>query len=99
MAPKFSWAALHRSGRELKSGGVRKAMGYNMGSFTNSPVNGLLYVRGKIGAPGPAPLKTLQLRSSLSSACLTGGSSPGAQRCIYLYRHLTLDLLMELVGS
>ena len=35
----------------MKSGGVRKAMGYKMGSFTNSPVNGLLYVRGKIGAP------------------------------------------------
>ena len=33
----------------MKAGGVRKAMGYNMSSITNSPVNGLLYVRGKIG--------------------------------------------------
>lgn len=26
-------------------------MGYNMSSFTNSPVNGLLYLRGKLGKP------------------------------------------------
>ncbi len=34
----------------MKGMGVRKAMGYNMSSITNSPVNGLLYVRGKISA-------------------------------------------------
>ena len=34
----------------MKGMGVRKAMGYNMTSITNSPVNGLLYVRGKISA-------------------------------------------------
>ena len=34
----------------MKGLGMRKAMGYNMSSITNSPVNGLLYVRGKISA-------------------------------------------------
>ena len=38
------------------SAGVGKAVGYNMSSFTNSPVNGLLYVRGTLGEAAHQPL-------------------------------------------
>ena len=46
----------------MKGMGMRKAMGYNMSSITNSPVNGLLYVRGKISAQHASNLfETLHL--------------------------------------
>ncbi len=38
---------------------MRKAVGYNMSSFANSPVNGLLYLRGSLGAPLKACIMTL----------------------------------------
>lgn len=39
-----------RSVGQKGSAGVRKAVGYNMSSFANSPVNGLLYMTGSLGA-------------------------------------------------
>jgi hypothetical protein len=39
-----------RSIGQKGSAGVRKAVGYNMSSFANSPVNGLLYMTGSLGA-------------------------------------------------
>lgn len=36
-----------------------KAVGYNMSSFANSPVNGLLYVRGTLGEAAHPPLLRL----------------------------------------
>lgn len=44
------------------SGGEEKAVGYNMGSFANSPVNGLLYVRGTLGGCAEEPQGEVSVR-------------------------------------
>ena len=51
-----------KGGNNMKGLGVRKAMGYNMSSITNSPVNGLLYVRGKISGSAQAPQGDVSIR-------------------------------------
>lgn len=42
-------SSARRSVGQKGSAGMRKAVGYNMSSFANSPVNGLLYMTGSLG--------------------------------------------------
>ena len=76
----------------MKGLGMRKAMGYNMSSITNSPVNGLLYVRGKISA-----LQTL-LPSTMPlplHAARNGARAAFARTCSYRQRQNAHTVVVE----
>ena len=66
-----SWP--HRSIGQKGSAGVRKAVGYNMSSFANSPVNGLLYMTGSLGAP---PMHRLPALHPPHVQCSSKSGSP-----------------------
>ncbi len=74
----------------MKGLGMRKAMGYNMSSITNSPVNGLLYVRGKISA--------LQMPVECKGHC--AASCPAVRHCALAsyMRQKTLTTLLKVLS-
>lgn len=80
----MSWP--HRSIGQKGSAGVRKAVGYNMSSFANSPVNGLLYMTGSLGAlplAPPLPPRTRCMCNSMIKRVTSQRPSTSCHMCLH----------------